>query len=237
MELIKTEQKTPLNLIKEVIDIPLDHELSKRKISSEIDLKLGFNIKKIEEKMRAQALAIKPGTFFDEWGPILHGGAQTWIGLDFQVLQCTYHDLKNLFSELPMSKVQRVVDLGAGYGRMGLFLHWYYPQKEFLGYELVRERVQEGMRIYEQWGLKRHLLIEKDLTKLCELPEAELYFIYDFGSEKDLKLILERLLNLPHRSLVVVKGRICRNLMLKDSRWENEIKLKKSEDIYLYQIG
>jgi hypothetical protein len=214
---------------------PIDHDLTKRKISSEIDLKLGFNIKKIEETMRTKALQINPDTLFDQWGPMLHDGAQTWVGLDFQILQCTYHDLKILFDTIKPKPFQKVVDLGAGYGRMGLFLHWYYPLTEFLGIELVSERVVEANRIYEKNKLINKKMVVGDLSKLTELPQGDYYFIYDFGSEEHLLKILH-LLKQEKGKILVIKGRICYNLMQKDPHWGEGFKIKKLEDVHLFYL-
>lgn len=210
-----------------------DHALEKRKFSSEFDLALGFKIKKIEESLRAKALSIDPDSFFDKWGPLLHDGAQTWIGLDFQILQCSYHDLYQIFIALKMKPQQKIVDLGAGYGRIGIFLHHFLPSAHFLGIELVKERVEEANRIYAQNGLKNKLMIEGDLSKLTELPSGDFYFIYDFGSEEHLLKIITLFKNEPGKTLIV-KGQILRRLLEKDPFFEEGLRIKKCEDVYIY---
>jgi SAM-dependent methyltransferase len=215
------------------LQISIDHDLSKRKISSQIDQALGFNIKKIEETMRTKALQINPDTLFDEWGPMLHNGAQTWVGLDFQILQSTYHDLKIIFETIKPKPNQKIIDLGAGYGRMGLFLHWYYPLCQFLGIELVRERVIEANRIYKKFELYRKEMMVGDLFELAELPTGDFYFIYDFGSEKHIQKILNQLRELKG-NIFIVKGQICHNLMKKDPFWGEGFKVKKLDDVHLY---
>lgn len=215
--------------------IPESHDLSKRKISSEIDLKLGFNIKKIEEILRTKALQIDSNTLFDEWGPMLHNGAQTWVGLDFQILQISYHDLKTLFETIKPRPNLKIIDLGAGYGRMGIFLHWFYPLTHFLGIELVLERVNEANRIYQKLNTSNKKMVMGDLSKLDILPDGDVYFIYDFGSEEHLLKILN-LLKEQKGKILVVKGRICHNLMKKDSYWGEGFKIKRLEDVYLFYL-
>ncbi len=224
-------QKFPL------IETYLDNEFDKRHFSSQIDLLLGFQIKKIEETLRTEALMLEPESFFNDWGPLLHGGAQTWVGLDFQILQCNYHDLFQLFKQIPLKANQKVIDLGAGYGRMGIFLNSYYPQVVFEGYELVHERVQEGNRIYQSLGVSRGKLFECDLSQIDELPEGNIYFIYDFGSEEHILKILNLLKNVPQGALIV-KGQICRRIMEKYHIFSQEdaIALKKCPDMYLYHL-
>lgn len=211
----------------------VEHDLTKRHISSQIDLDLGFKIKQIEEKLQARAKSMAPEKQFDQWGPVLHNGAQTWIGLDFQILQTAYHDLKTLFEVIKPHAGERIVDLGAGYGRVGLFLHHFYPRTEFLGLELVEERVNEGNRILSGYGALNKQMKVCDLSKLIELPDGDIYFIYDFGSVDHIKKILELLKDTPKR-LLVVKGAIARQIMLKDELYGEGIKIKKLEDVYLY---
>lgn len=217
------------------LSIPNDHDLAKRHISTQIDLDLGFNIKNIEEALRIKALNIAPGTYFDEWGPLLHNGAQTWIGLDFQILQSTYYDLKIIFDLIKPPPFQKIIDLGAGYGRIGIFLHQFYPLTHFLGIELVSERVDEGNRIYKSIQTVNKKLVTGDLSQLLTLPHGDIYFIYDFGSDEHINKILE-LLKTTKNSILVVKGTICRNLMLQDGYFGEGFKVKKLEDIYLYYL-
>lgn len=211
----------------------IDHELTKRHISSQIDLNLGFKIKQIEEILQAKAKMLAPKKQFDQWGPTLHGGAQTWVGLDFQILQTTYHDLKTLFEVIRPLPTEKVVDLGAGYGRVGIFLHHFYPRVEFLGLELVKERAVEGNRILKRLNSFNKKMIALDLNELNELPAGDIFFIYDFGSVCHIKKILEMLKTTPKR-LLVVKGRIAHQMMLNDEFYGEGIKIKKLEDVFLY---
>jgi len=209
------------------------HDLLKRKFSSEFDLLLGFKIKKIEETLRTHALQIKSDSFFDEWGPLLHDGAQTWVGLDFQILQSTYHDLYQIFEHIKPRKNEMVIDLGAGYGRLGLFLHHFYPETLFLGLELVQERVDEAKRVYADYQLKNKEMKVSDLSLLTELPEGDFYFIYDFGSDEHIRKILNLFKATPGKTLIV-KGQICRRLIEKDPYFSAGFKIKKCEDVYVY---
>ncbi len=213
----------------------IENDLQRRKFSSELDLQLGFQIKKIEETLRTKALQIKPDSFFDEWGPLLHDGAQTWIGLDFQILQSSYHDLYQIFDFIKPRANEKFIDLGAGYGRIGIFLQYFFPQTHFLGYELVRERVNEANRIYSLFNMQNKKLIQEDLSKLTKLPDGDFYFIYDFGSDEHLKKILELFKSASGKTLIV-KGQICRRIIENDPYFSEGFKLKKCQDIYLYHL-
>lgn len=211
----------------------IQHNLTKRQISSQIDLDLGFKIKQIEQILQMKAKLLAPEKQFDQWGPTLHGGAQTWVGLDFQILQTSYHDLKSLFQMIKPLPTEKIVDLGAGYGRVGIFLHVFYPKTQFLGLELVQERVDEGNRLLQNFRSPNKRMEVSDLNELEELPEGDIYFIYDFGSVDHIKKILHLLKHTPKRMLVV-KGTIARQIMLKDEDYGEGIKVKSLEDVYIY---
>lgn len=211
----------------------INHELTKRHISSQIDQDLGYRIKQIEEILQAKAKSLAPEELFVQWGPTLHGGAQTWVGLDFQILQTTYHDLKTLFEAIKPMPSERIVDLGAGYGRVGVLLHHYYPKTEFLGIELVEERVKEANRIFKKLNGFNKKMLAFDLNAIDELPAGDIFFIYDFGSHSHIKKILEMLKHTPKR-LLVVKGSIARQMMMQDKFYGEGTKVKKLDDIFLY---
>ncbi len=233
-ELIKNGIVTEKSLFEKVLT-PVTHDLTKRHISSEIDLALGFRIKKIEEKLRAQALAINPDTLFDKWGPMLHNGAQTWVGLDFQILQCTYHDLKIIFDVIKPKPGELVLDLGAGYGRIGIYLHEFLPLTRFLGIELVPERVYEANRIFEKLQTIEKEMMIGDLSTLEEIPDADFYFIYDFGTVEHISKILDQLIT-KKGSTLIVKGRITHNLLKNRKEFGTGFQFKKLEDVHLFYL-
>ncbi len=211
----------------------IDDGIAKRRISSQIDLSLGFRVKEIEDILKDQARKLLPESQFGQWGPALHGGAQTWVGFDFQIFQTSYHDLKAMFELIRPKAGERIVDLGAGYGRMGIYLHHFYPQTEFLGVEIVKERVDEGNRVLVALGASDKKLAAIDLDKLTKLPLGDIFFIYDFGSVAHIERVLEQLKHTPRR-LLVVKGQIAREIMLKDQAYGKGLKVKMLEDVYIY---
>lgn len=119
-----------------------------------------------------------------------------------------------------------VVDLGAGYGRMGFVLERHWPSASFLGYELVPERVEEGGRVYREHGLQRARLKQADLADLAFEPAAARdYFLYDFGTQKAIgKCLLdlqEHARSAPIR--VVGRGRGVRDEIERGHPWLTEI--------------
>jgi hypothetical protein len=145
-----------------------------------------------------------------------------WIGLDSQIFQTPYDELFMMAKFLKPSLGEVWVDLGAAYGRMGIVLELCFNEVSFIGYEMVLERVNEGNRIYQQLNLMKSQLLSADIAADDFLiPDADLYFIYDFGSREDIYKILEKLQTIARKKKVrvVARGRGIRQWILKDCPW------------------
>jgi hypothetical protein len=136
-----------------------------------------------------------------------HGEVKTWVGLDPQTLNTPYSVLRDICLELKLTR-ERVVDLGSGLGRLGLVLHQLAPAVSFLGQEYVEARVAEANRAYARWGCRRARSERADLlSHSYVLPEAEVYFIYDYGSEEDVRATLRLLQRSALRRVLRIVGR------------------------------
>jgi hypothetical protein len=102
---------------------------------------------------------------------------------------------------------------------MGFVIARHFPSIEFLGIEVVPERVAEGAAALSRFSA-RGRLVEGDLTRL-PLPEADTYFLYDYGSqsaiEKTLNDLRERSMSAP--LTVVGRGGATRSLIEKKHLW------------------
>ena len=114
-----------------------------------LDLRVSF----VEEMLVYEAAGFDPEGNHETWGPRLHQGIQTWVGLDKDTLQTPYCDILRILQILKLRPYQEVIDLGAAYGRMGLVMGGLYPKNSFTGYEFVKERVNEGNRIYQKFSV------------------------------------------------------------------------------------
>ncbi len=66
---------------------------------------------------------------------------------------------------IPLKKGQRVVDIGAGFGRLGIYLAIMHPGVQFIGYEIVPERVAEFNRVAKALELDAEIkVVEQDLS-------------------------------------------------------------------------
>ena len=160
---------------------PKHNEQIARQHSLLLDKILGLDIKGVEEELVRAGRAKLPEGSFEYWGPALHHGSQTWVGLDAQTLNTPYSVLWRLCDLLQL-KGERVVDLGAAHGRLGAVMQFHAPAARFLGLEYVPERVAEANRMYLRWRCEHARCEVQDLfAPGFALPEAEVYFIYDYG--------------------------------------------------------
>ncbi|HEX7673911.1 MAG TPA: methyltransferase [Bdellovibrio sp.] len=151
---------------------------------------------------------------------------QFWRGLPVQALQTPYTEIRWILSLLEPKKGETVVDLGCGYGRMAFVIGAHYPEVNFIGYELVAERVNEGNRILEKFDYTHAHILTQDLTNPAFIPAmAEHYFIFDFGSAAAVDKTLEDLRQIAQsKSIhVVARGRYIRHRIYQAHPWLSSI--------------
>lgn len=173
-----------------------------KKLSAEIDGQLGFR-------------------YSDETTPERTETAQTWSHLSPQVFQTPYPELHRIILEAdPDSKAKTWVDLGAAYGRLGLLLSVHRSEANFIGIEVLSERVEEAHRVYKIHSVPTAGMRRGDCAQ-DPLPRADIYFIYDFGHESDVNSALEKLRDHARTQPVKVvgRGRRVRDLIEKQHPW------------------
>jgi hypothetical protein len=190
--------------------------------SEALDQVLGFRVFEIEEKLLSRAIEKMPEGSHKTWGQALHAGNQTWVGLSHQTLQTPYNELREICEQLNPPPKSCMIDLGAGYGRLGLVLGGLYPDVTFIGYEYVPERVLEGQRILSLNGCENAELLEGDLaSELFQLPVAEYYFLYDYGTLSHIRKTLLQLEKIAEtkRFKVIARGNGVRSLIQYEFPW------------------
>lgn len=217
---------------------PKANDVIRRQHSGMVDKILGFRVRYIEEMLVASARGFDPDGSHESWGPMIHEGVQTWVGLDLQTLQTPYSELLRILQILKLKPYQHVVDLGAAYGRMGVIIGGLHIKNSFTGYEYVKARVDEGNRIYHQLGLNRCGLIADDLARSeFELPEADIYFIYDYGQVEHIDRTLDqlRVMSTKRPIKIVVRGKFTKRIIADRHEWMDlkyEGKLEELFSIY-----
>ena len=182
--------------------------------SAKVDQWLGLN-EKVEEELANR---------LPNFGSAL--GEQHWIGLPLQTLQTPYTEIRSLLALLNLKEGDHVVDLGAGYGRMGLVIDRLFPGVKFTGYEVVAERVAEGSRLISKLENPLIELIVADLSVEGFKPvEAEFYFLYDFGSREAIAKTLNDLreISMRRKITVVGRGRSSRDAIERGEPWLSQV--------------
>jgi hypothetical protein len=179
----------------------------------------------VDSWLGLRAVEIETGLVQKKKGP-KNRDQQWWIGLPTHALLTPYSELRYMLSLLSPSVGDRVVDLGAGYGRMGFVLARHYPKVSFLGYEIVKERVVEAKRCLEAHGCQNALMLCEDLSATeFKLTNADFYFIYDYGSRIAIAKTLNDLREIARtRAISVIgRGRLSRDLIEQENPWLSQI--------------
>ena len=151
---------------------------------------------------------------------------ERWSGLNPDALQTPYTECRAILNLLNVKPGQTVVDLGAGYGRMGFVMGVHYPESYFVGYEIAADRVNEAERGLAKFNFKNVKLICQDLARPDFVPvQAEYYFIYDFGSARSIhKTLLDLKILAREKPITVVgRGRGCRDQIERHEPWLSQM--------------
>jgi len=225
---------------KEFFQTPKANDVIRRQHSGMVDKILGFRIRYVEEMLIAEARGFEPEGNHETWGPTIHEGAQTWVGLDIQTLQTPYSECLRILDLLKIKPYQQIVDLGAAYGRMGVLIGGLYAKNSFQGFEYVKARVDEGNRVYRELGLRRVELKHQDLfDSQFEIPEADIYFIYDYGQLEHIDHTLRQLERLAMKRplKVVVRGKFTKRLITDRHPWLELSYEGKQEELFSIYTG
>ncbi|MDX9730299.1 MAG: hypothetical protein RBT63_00875 [Bdellovibrionales bacterium] len=218
--------------------------VSEKKHSEQVDAWLGFEIEEIENAL----LGREHGAVLDDIKD-----KEFWIGRSPQAFMTPYTELRAILKDLSPAPGDVVVDLGAGYGRMAHVMAAHYSEVSFLGYEYVKPRQKEGLRVLREHGVHQPYFGEKpwrdliwaDVVKLnfCEdvaLRQATHFFIYDFGSIQDVEKCLENLKpRARHNEFhLVARGGRTRNVIEREHPWLSQVVSPLHREHYsIYRSG
>lgn len=195
--------------------MPVD-ELHHRVHAKNLDLKIGFKSSKIENKLLQKYRAYDQRK--DQSNQKSHyEGTQTWIGLHPQVLQTSYNEIYNAMIELKDVDIKKIIDIGAGYGRVGIVAKALFPTCHFVGYEILRKRQIEANRVFDLLELENCRVEFQDvLNNSFHIEKADAYFLYDFSESEDICIILDQLKHLSEKNVfyIITKGDRIDHLMM-----------------------
>lgn len=213
-------------LLKTEYFFALDHASDHHAHSEIIDEIIGIRPKQIEHELLVEGMNALPDGNLESWGKHLHQGHQTWVGLDPNILQTPYAEIAEMLKKISPLPGEHIIDLGAAYGRIGIALKYMYPDVFFTGYEYLPVRVEEGNRIFTKLGCDKSLLIQQDLSlDSFNIPEASIYFIYDYGRPDQIRYTLKALEVIGDSKdiMVVARGIACRHYIQKSHVWLSHI--------------
>jgi hypothetical protein len=125
-------------------------------------------------------------------------------------VQSSYATILRSFELIPDRATDRWVDLGSGFGRVGLALGLLRPENKFIGFEIVPHRVASANAASFRAGLDRRVKFEaRDLSDAnFEIPEADVYYMWDPFTRETYRHVLSQLQNFARdrKITVVAKG-------------------------------
>lgn len=141
-------------------------------------------------------------------------------------VQSSYSTILLALQYLNLPQGTRFVDLGAGFGRVGFTIGLLRPDIEFIGYEIVEARVNVVNQSSKTFGLDRHVkFYTQDLSaKDFQIPEADVYYLFDPFSEETYKYVLGQLNALAQRKKIRIvtngKARLMINSLVGNQLWD-----------------
>lgn len=136
-------------------------------------------------------------------------------------VQSSYATTLNTIRYLNPQSGTRFVDLGSGYGRVGLVLGLLRSDVQFVGYEFVEDRVQIANDSVAHFTLDQHVYFyTQDLSAPdFKIPEAEFYYIFDSFTDETYKYVIDQLVQISQiqKIKIITKGNA--RLWLQNSSW------------------
>ncbi len=126
---------------------------------------------------------------------------------EYSHTQTHYSILMDLFNYLSPKKGERFIDIGSGFGRVGLFIGLCFPDLEYLGFELVAGRVDCSNEVklrnrFENIEFQTQDLLEPNF----EIPDGDYYFLYDPLEKEELKNFYKKLQSRPGHKVIAFGG-------------------------------
>ncbi len=117
-----------------------------------------------------------------------------------------------------------IIDLGSGYGRVGLVCSLLRPDINFVGYEYVPHRVDVSNNACESLELQESLSFEvQDLSLASfDIPEADIYYLYDPFTEETYHYVLKQIVEMSKKKKITVVTKGNANTWLTEIANENQ---------------
>lgn len=130
----------------------------------------------------------------------LYGGGGVGVQTSYSTIFRALHSL-----QLPLNA--HLVDLGSGFGRIGLAAGLWRPDLRFSGYEFVAHRVDISNRAAKRAGIDSRVqfFCQNLSDPTFEIPAADVFYLYDPFSVATYQRVMARLAELGRtRRLIVI---------------------------------
>lgn len=124
---------------------------------------------------------------------------------------------------LNLHRGSRFIDLGSGYGRVGLVVGLMRPDIQFTGYEFVKERVDIANTASHNLHLEKHVhFVTQDLSSAdFKIPPADTYYIFDSFTDESYATIMVQLEEITQQQKVTVVTKGNAKLWMKSKYWSD----------------
>lgn len=121
-------------------------------------------------------------------------------------VQSGYSTILLALNHLELKDGMQLVELGSGYGRVGLVSALLRPKLNILGYEFVPHRVEVSQKSCKSLGLLNNLEFKvQDLSeKSFRLPEADIFYMYDPFNAATYEIMISQILEISKKKKVAI---------------------------------
>lgn len=136
-------------------------------------------------------------------------------------VQSSYSTILLALRYLNLPKGSKFIDLGSGYGRIGLVVGLMRSDIQFTGYEFVKERVDIANKACARFGLEKHThFLTQDLAATdFKLPHADTYYIFDSFTDASYVIIMNQLQEIAQTKKITVVTKGNAKLWLQNKFW------------------
>ena len=106
-----------------------------------------------------------------------------------------YEEIKQILRSIDLKDGDTFIDVGSSYGRVGSILGVNFPNVNFIGYEIVKPRLEEAQRIAESLQLKNVKYVHANLVlETFSFQKANWFLIYNiFDDDEITTQIIEKI--------------------------------------------
>lgn len=145
---------------------------------------------------------------------------EIWDHVPVETFLTPYQELLEIVERYP---AKRWLDLGSGYGRLGVVVGALTPHSKCWGFEIVPERVRASNLRFLHYEFQNSVCETRDLLDESQSwPEADNYFVYDFAQVPELRRLLSRFRDRHSQGKqfkLIARGQALRELIRKQAPW------------------